>query len=137
MRGQSSIEFFITVIVFLVVIFSLSDMLKISYTWLGIQYASNRAARAGKMLPNNSSHSTTDYRATAIRNEIVRATEALNIHLVSEDITVQTNGNTIEVNTHKVVTLGPVVGLLLKMAGDHSGTYHINVREVIRNAAYF
>jgi hypothetical protein len=133
LRGQSGIEFFITMFAFTVIFFAIGDMIRICYAWGGIQYATNRGVRLYKTLSSTTPEAT---RIDAVENEINRVTTALNIPLDGNDIDIKTTGNTLEANTHKSVNLGPVAGMILKMAGDHSGVYDLRVREVIRNESY-
>lgn len=130
-RGQSSVEFVLIFAAFVVVFLAMTDMMKICYNWLGIQFSSNRGIRQAKMMPT-----TMDYeeKATLIRTKIIEVADRFGVELSDSNIQVAVDASTISVETQKDVTLTPVSGLLLTLGGDHSGVYNLRTREVIRNA---
>lgn len=127
-RGQSMVEFFLTFMTFLVIIFAVSDILRISFNWATLQYASTRGIRVAKMLPNDAD------KPLEIRNEIQRCSGAMGLPLTNNDVSITMNTQTINVVTSRNITLTPVLGFLLTFGGNRSGVYTLRVREVIRNA---
>ncbi len=130
-KGQSTIEFVLTLAAFAVIFFSMADMMKVGYNWLALQYSSNRGIRSAKMMPTQMDG---EEKATKIRDEIIEEAGKIGLTLTVSDIEVDVIETQITVDASKAITLNPVSGLIAALGGDHSGVYNLRSREVIRNA---
>lgn len=129
-QGQSSVEFSLTLVAFIVMIFAVGDMMQVAYNWMGIQYASNRGIRRVKLLPT---YMDSTMKSTKVREEVIRAAQVLGISLTNSEVTANVGGGSVTVETLHPINLSPVSGMILGIGGDHSGVYNLRVREAVRN----
>lgn len=129
-RGQSAVEFSLTLVAFLVMLFGIGDMIHVAYNWMGIQFASNRGARLVKLLPTAMDPIS---KMNAVEQEVIRKAAILGISLNTSEINTEIVGSSLNIETVHTVSLSPLAGLLLQLGGDHSGSYPLRVREAVRN----
>jgi hypothetical protein len=129
-RGQSAVEISLVFIVFFVLFFALGDMVKISYSWLSLQYATNRGIRAAKMLPTEMPMLSKAYK---VQEEVVRTSRAVGVSLENSNVAVSKSGSDLVVEITKEIHLFPLAGVLQSIGGDRSGVYTIKTKEMIRD----
>lgn len=135
-KGQAAVEFIVAFAAFMVVFFFLADMVRLSFNWLGMQYATNRGIRMAKLLPTQMN---TGDKTGKIQNEIIQAAGTMGIDLTSDNMNIAISGNNITVETFQNVRMSPISSLFTMMGGDghtdetDTGVYNLRVREVVRN----
>ncbi len=131
-KGQSTVEFAFAIVFFIGFMLTIADIARICYTWAGLQFAVNEGARWGSV--QNGISSTTD-----LKNKIIAKGQELRVTINSNDITIyypagsRTSLGYFTVAATSTVTLTPFSGLLLSVAGNHSGTYRVAAETLIRN----
>lgn len=128
-KGQGSIEFVFSLIIFIVMLFTILDASRVMYTWASLQYAANRGVRMVKeMIPMQA-----EDKVQRIKSEIISTAEDLGVELGEEELTVTMNGNTVGIDIVMPLRLTQMTGVLLSLSGNHSGSFDIRAFEEIRN----
>ena len=132
-KGQGTVEFALAVFVFFAFMVVLTDMVRICYNWVCLQYAVNEAARIGSV----SAPAGTD-RASVVSTEVTR----IATHLGVKNVTIafsDSGGSSLgffELQAQSPIVLNPLSGLILKIAGDFDGTYIVTAETLIRNEPF-
>ena len=123
-KGQGAVEFALSFVVFLAFMVILTDMVRVCYNWVCLQYSVNEGSRLGSV------DSTVDI-PTKVKSI------ASSLGLDSTKITITTSnaspGVLNELQAVDAVTLNPISGLIFKITGNYSGTYNVTATTIIRN----
>ena len=122
-KGQGAVEFAISFIVFLAFMVVLTDMVRICYNWVCLQYAVNEGARLGSV------DSTVDIKAKV-------SSIAAGLGLNTTNLTVTTDsspGVLNELQATEPITLNPVSSLIYGITGTYSQSYNVTATTIIRN----
>ena len=133
-KGQSAVEFALVIIFFIIFLIALTDMVRICYNWVSLQYAVNEAARESSL--NRNGRTLVD-------------TIATNLGISTADVTlidVETNlpiavgsGSPlkfVKLRIHNQVLLSLPSAFVLQLMGNPKGTYDFNVETIIRNEPF-
>lgn len=132
-KGQSSVEFSFTIIFFLIFILALTDMVRICYSWVSLQYAVNEAARS------NSLGRDVNVRAQNIATAL--GIPLSNVQLLDlNDGPINTGqGNAltfVRVIVNSSVRFNPVSNALLGIMGYRNASFDIKAETMIRNEPF-
>ena len=139
-KGQATIEFAFALAFVAAFLLALTDMTRIFYNWMVLQYATNEGARYGSLGATSSDGTT---REQAISNLVTQTAQNLGITLCSVTLTDEGGGSSagapstfFTLKTTSDLTLSPLTGLLLAAVGDYGGTYSMTAVTVIRNEPF-
>lgn len=128
-KGQTTIEFFFTLVVFLLVLFLILDVTRACYTWASLQYAASRGIRQAKMigqLPDSQ-------KKQEITNLVLQTTQGLGVNLAANNLNITINGNTVAIDITMTLGISRFTGILLSFGGHSSHSIPIHAFEKIRN----
>ena len=122
-KGQGTVEFALSFVVFLAFMIILSDMVRICYTWGTLQHAINEGARLGSVNP-----------AVIVQNEVQAMANSFGIGTVT--VTSSTEpGGFIRWTATKSITLIQPSPLILAITGTYNTQYNVTATTLIRNEA--
>lgn len=128
-KGQTTVEFFFSLVVFLLMLFLILDVTRACYTWASLQYAASRGIRQVKMigkLPDSQ-------KKQEIKNLVLQTTQGLGVNLPANNLTITINFNTVTININMALGVSRFTGILLSFGGHSSHSIPIHVFERIRN----
>lgn len=128
-RGQSAVEFAFALAFLLAMLFIIWDMTKICYHWVSLNMAVDKAGRYGKTVQET-------VRAGEVEAEVIRVAGGLGIALADGDVTIETEGTTMQINATHNVSVTPLTGLLFAVVGDYGTNFTVSVTEVIQNETF-
>ena len=125
-------------LVFFAFMIVLTDMVRICYNWVSLQYAVNEAARFGSLGSSGGGS-----RASAITDKVVDIAGRLGVHDVDVSFTDEAGGGTpggglsfYELQAQTLIVLNPISGVIFRITGDFSGTYEVTAKTIIRNEPF-
>ena len=126
-RGQATIEMAFALLIFAIFMLIITDMLRIGYSWITLQYAVNEGARIASLEQGLSSGG----RIAAVQSRVVNVAAALGINDVSVSVNESTSVDEVEATT--TVNLTPFSDLILNFGGNYNRTYNIVAQTAVRS----
>ena len=126
-RGQATIEMAFALLIFGIFMLIITDMLRIGYSWITLQYAVNEGARIASLEQGFDSGG----RIAAIQSRVVDVATALGINNVS--VSVDDSTSVAEVEATATVNLTPFSDLVLNFGGNYDRTYNIVAQTAVRS----
>ena len=128
-KGQGAVEFALTVLIFLAFMVVLSDMVRICYNWVCLQYAVNEGARFGSL-------GQTSADITKKVTDIASSLGVKNAQVSVGDLgSTPLSFSRLEASTD--ITLNPVSDLILGITGKYnSKPYHVTADTMVRNEPF-
>ena len=146
--GQSTLEFAWACMFLFAVLYAMTDMVKICYSWVSLQYALNESTRKNSLGSQNAATIASEVAKQLGVNadiDIYDNTETIVSHysaatgLETHPTTKRPSGDPssfIYLKAHSVVHLGFVSDLIFRILGKTSGVFDVYVGTIIKNEPF-
>lgn len=131
-RGQATIEFTFAFLFFFAFLLIMTDMLRVCYNWITLQYAVNEGARFASLGQGMAGLS----RDASIEARVIEAAGNLGVNNVTVDIT-NDSLSISEVAATTTVNLTPFSEIVLNFGGGYDRNYDVVARTAVRNESLF